>query len=636
MTSPALRWPSPVAVLARRALVLTALVAALVTLGCGGADPSQLRIGPAMATLRVGDDLPLAARFVIEGSSNPIDQAVTWASTDPSVVTVAGGSDDDTVAHAVAPGLAVVTATAGGFTGQALLTVEAAPPVALVVTPAELGLFVDRSAPLTATATLDDGSERDVTMMVTWTSGAPEVAGVTGAGQVTAVAAGTVTITATLGPLTDSALVTVRTPSLTSLEVTPQAPTVAVGQTRQLTATGHYDDGSMADVTATVTWTTSEPAVATVGATGLVTAIDVGTATVTATAGPIRASTAVTVEPPVVTALAIAPAGPTVPSGETQAFTATATLSDGGQLVVTTAATWTSSAPAVATVTGGGLATAVSPGDATIAAAYGGQTASTTLHVGPPRLLSITLAPTTAELAIGLTRALIATGHYGDGTTADVTATASWLSSQPTQVSVSDAVGSKGVIEARAAGGATITAVVGGVTAALDVATCRLVIDEVQVAGTSAADEWFELASTCNTAQDLGGLRVVYRSANGNNDLDVVTLAGTIAGHGHPFWVNAQVAADARYVGQAGTFSTSPTGQLAAAGGGLAIRRGAGGPIVDSMGYGTASNVFVEGTAALAPGAGMSCARVPDAVDTNDNRADFAIRTPSPGQANPP
>lgn len=611
-----------------------AMVIALASVGCGSPDPSQLRIGPATATLRVGDDVALAARFVIEGSSNPIDQSVTWASTDPSVATVAAGTGDDTVAHAVGPGLAVITATAGGLSGQALLTVEAVPPTALSVTPATLTLFVERSAPLTATATFEDGSEGDVSAMVTWTTAAPEVAAIDGDGKVTGVATGTATITATLGTLSDSSQITVRTPTLMSLEVTPQAPSIAVGQSRQLTATGHFDDGSTADVTATVTWTTSAPAIATVGASGLVTGVEVGTASVTASQGPIRASTAVTVAPPVVVALAIAPPAPTVPAGEDQAFTATATLSDGDQLAVTALASWTSSAPAVASIAAGGLATALMPGDTTISAVYGGQTASTTLHVGPPRLLSITLTPTTADLAIGLTRALVATGHYGNGTTGDVTGAASWLSSQPTQVSVSDVAGSKGLAEARAAGMATITAVVGTVSASLDLATCRLVIDEVQVAGISAADEWFELASTCTAPQDLTGLRVVYRSATGTSDLDVLTLAGPIAAGGHPFWVNAQVGTDARYVAQAGTFSTSPTGQLAAAGGGLALRRGAGGPIVDSLGYGTASNAFVEGTAALAPTSGMSCARVPDGVDTNDNRADFAIRTPSPGQPN--
>ena len=77
------------------------------------------------------------------------------------------------------------------------------------------------------------------------------------------------------------------------------------------------------------------------------------------------------------------------------------------------------------------------------------------------------------------------------------------------------------------------------------------------------------------------------------------------------------------------TFATS----LASAGGGIGLRDPSG-ALVDSVAWGTATNVLVEGTAAAAPVLGKSAARHPDGHDTNQNASDFAEDDPSPGGAN--
>ncbi len=84
---------------------------------------------------------------------------------------------------------------------------------------------------------------------------------------------------------------------------------------------------------------------------------------------------------PSVTTIAVTPANPTIPNGDSLQFTAMGTLSGGGQQDVTSLATWTSSNPVVATVNGNGLATGVSDGTATISASLGGVTGSTLLTV---------------------------------------------------------------------------------------------------------------------------------------------------------------------------------------------------------------------------------------------------------------
>jgi hypothetical protein len=94
-------------------------------------------------------------------------------------------------------------------------------------------------------------------------------------------------------PLSTTAILTV-TPSapLTGITISPSSPTIPVGSLEQFTATGTYSDGSTQTVAAT--WTSDTPSVATVNQ-GIVTAIGVGTANISATFGGFTASTPVTV-----------------------------------------------------------------------------------------------------------------------------------------------------------------------------------------------------------------------------------------------------------------------------------------------------------------------------------------------------
>ncbi|MCW5554740.1 MAG: DUF4082 domain-containing protein [Verrucomicrobiae bacterium] len=96
---------------------------------------------------------------------------------------------------------------------------------------------------------------------------------------------------------------------------------------------------------------------------------------------------------PNLTSIAVTPANPTIPNGDSLQFTAMGTLSGGGQQDVTSLATWTSSNLVVATVNGNGLATGVSDGTATISASLGGISGSTLLTV------ATTMTDTTTSVA---------------------------------------------------------------------------------------------------------------------------------------------------------------------------------------------------------------------------------------------
>lgn len=101
---------------------------------------------------------------------------------------------------------------------------------------------------------------------------------------------------------------------LTSLTVAPAPAIVAAGYARQLTARGIYSDGTAEDLTATVTWSSSDEQLATVSATGLVAARQMGSVEIAATLGDVSASRALLVRGPpdadnTVTALAVGPDG---------------------------------------------------------------------------------------------------------------------------------------------------------------------------------------------------------------------------------------------------------------------------------------------------------------------------------------
>jgi N-acetylneuraminic acid mutarotase/ribosomal 50S subunit-recycling heat shock protein len=164
----------------------------------------------------------------------------------------------------------------------------------LAVTPAGSSLAVGLSQQFVATGTFTDSSTSNLASSVAWTSSATGVAAASATGSVTAVAVGTATITATSGVISGSTTMSVIPATLQSISISPDPLVVGPGISRQLTATGHYSDGSSGNLTSTATWSVTIPSRATVTG-GLVTGIAVGTASVKAISGTIAGSAALQV-----------------------------------------------------------------------------------------------------------------------------------------------------------------------------------------------------------------------------------------------------------------------------------------------------------------------------------------------------
>jgi hypothetical protein len=202
-------------------------------------------------------------------------------------------------------------------------------------------------------------------------------------------------------------------PKLISIAVTPANPSIALGLTQQFTATGTYSNKSTKDITTMVTWSSSQPGVATIDGAGLATSVAAGSATIKATAEKITGSATLTVTAATLSSLSVTPADPSIALGLTQQFSATGTYSDSSTKDLTASATWTTSNAAIATIDSAGLATAVALGSTTITAKSGDISGDTTLRVdstdpGDPDIHSLSLI-TTVEIANGARPEIIAT-----------------------------------------------------------------------------------------------------------------------------------------------------------------------------------------------------------------------------------
>ena len=417
-------------------------------------EPSSAKLTSVGATEQLTATVYDANNDVIGGAS------VAWTSSDTSVATV----DTDGLVTAESSGSTTITATSGGKSGRASITV-ALPASRIAITPPSATLTsVGATRQLTATV-YDANNDAISGASVSWTSGDSTVATVTMNGLVTAVRRGSARITATSGGVNGSASITVALPA-SRIEIDPPSATLtSVGATRQLTATV-YDANNDAISGASVSWTSGDSTVATVTMNGLVTAVRRGSARITATSGGVNGSASITVALPA-SRIEIDPPSATLTSvGATRQLSATVYDTNGEEISGATLA-WTSSDTSVATVDTDGLVTAVRRGSARITATSGGVNGSASITVALPAS-RIEIAPPSATSttlkAVGATVQLIAT-VYDENNDIIAGAMVAWTSGDSTVAKVD----TDGLVTAVANGSANITARADTISASIQV-----------------------------------------------------------------------------------------------------------------------------------------------------------------------
>lgn len=383
-------------------------------------EPSTLRMtvgATGTFTVRINAAQPAAAEVVLE-SSNPLALDI------PASVTIpAGLTSAEFVGRGLLAGDATITASANGTSQQS--SVHVAPQSAAVagLVPSELSLQEGATGRLVVS--LNAAQESDT--VIALSNDAPAVAQMASsvtvpAGAlsaeigVTALLAGRAVIVATVNGTSASAVIDVTAPPPTLTALTPSSLSIAKGSPGVLRVS--ISRGPVEELT--VALTTSDRDVAAVAASVSIaagatfadfpiTTVGVGTAAITASLDGSSVSSNVVVSAAEPAALKLAPETPTIAVGQTVAFAAVATMTDGTTQGQNGSASWSSSAAAIATIDANGVASGSAAGETEIGAtvvytpvAGGGPvtlTATTTLTVETQPTLTLTASVT--EVAIG-------------------------------------------------------------------------------------------------------------------------------------------------------------------------------------------------------------------------------------------
>jgi uncharacterized protein YjdB len=368
----------------RRLRVAPALGAFLLLLAvaCGDTtDPvpvASVALDPAQRALTVGETQAFTAT-PRDAEGRPLTgRAIAWQSSAPAVATVTAAGR----VTAVGPGSATVSATSEGKTARSVVTVTPVPVSSVDVSPRRVVLAPGEAIPVSATPRDAEGRALSG-RAVRWVSTDPAVATVSGSGRVTAVAAGSATISATSEGVSGLAEVTVQAAGpapVARIEVTPTAVVLDQGTARQLTAVVRDAAGNVL-TDRVVTWTTDNAPVAVVSAAGRVTAVAPGYATIVAASEGKTFGVAVTVGPAPVARVDVSPNPASVAVGGTLQLTARPRGAGGAPL--DRPVTWASADERLATVDASGRVTGRRAGMVEITATSEGITGGVAVWVYP-------------------------------------------------------------------------------------------------------------------------------------------------------------------------------------------------------------------------------------------------------------
>ena len=421
-----------------------------------------------------------------------VTEYAAWTSSNPSVATV-----EDGVITAISGGSTIITATYNGIKKQITVTVKNVVTygisIALDSDTVEVGSSINASASYVTYTNGVQSNSSSINYSGTWSTSSSSIASVS-YGKITGKSAGTATITMKYNGYTESVTIKVVEKPTYELSITPEVQSVIDDKQSQLTAVYKTLRGTeiinVEDVTSKASWSTPSASIAHVSIGGKVTAVSEGSTTVTAKYEGLTATCTVVVTPRQVYELAFSETSLKLNKGESKAVDIMYNYYIDGELrsssKIGSLANLTSSNTSVATISSTGIIRGVAAGTATISATYQGLTATMTVTVVGASSLS--LEWTSATLAKGDQKSNVALYTItSNGSTTDVTNTASWKSSNTSVATVS-----RGVITARGAGTATITATYSSISV-----TCTVTVG-------STADPTYVLLSQVRSVQVSG------------------------------------------------------------------------------------------------------------------------------------
>jgi uncharacterized protein YjdB len=204
------------------------------------ANLTSVGVSPASTSVSTGAKQQFTATgHYSDGTTKDLTASAQWKSSNATVASI----DATGVATGIAAGVTTITATASSMQGSANLTVNAvANLTAIAITPQLSSIPISTTQQFSAIGTYSDGSTRDLSSLVTWSSSSTVTATIDAHGLVTSIAAGTTTITAMLGSVTQTFTIAVSTPTISDIFVSPDGLTEPIGVSQQYTASADYSD----------------------------------------------------------------------------------------------------------------------------------------------------------------------------------------------------------------------------------------------------------------------------------------------------------------------------------------------------------------------------------------------------------
>jgi uncharacterized protein YjdB len=471
-------------------LLLPILVVLLGLLGCGEDDqPTRPNDFIPLSSIEIVSQNPAIAnqtsnQFTASGNfsgffTRDVTAQVLWASSLPAVATISPGGR----ATAVSPGTTTITATLDGISTSFELAVSNAVIAALAIAPLTPSTPAGLATQFSAIGTFSDATTQDLTFDAAWESSDPVVATIGDApgdkGLASALTEGLTTISATFDGVTQSTVMTVTAPALASIAIEPANASQLSLTRRGYIARGTFSDGTTADISSQVTWTSSAPAVAEIEATsGRLTALAQGSASISAALGGVSATTNLTVTGGNLTSIQISPLNPalvhpTGTAGTSRRMTALGNFSNGTQREITEMVTWEVLPAGFATVSNNGsdqgvvrtLTATTAANPVTLSANFRTLLrASTGLSVLSGTLASLQVTPLASNIAVGTSTRFQVTGSFIGAPAQDLTRDAVWSSSAPLVASVDTSDFKEGRLRGQQAGTALITASFGTLT----------------------------------------------------------------------------------------------------------------------------------------------------------------------------
>jgi len=451
-----------------------------------------ITVTPATQDLPVNQSARLnAVAHYSDSSTKNISHLASWTVDDETIASVNNTIINGGKVTGISAGITTITATFSGQSASNTTTVTGVTLESVSISPIDVTIAAGVTQQYQLFAVFSDSSSKNVTIESDWQSSDVNTVSIDTLGLATSYYEGKVTITGTYQGMSAATSLTVTAAEITGLEISPVNPVAPVGTEDKFTATVFYSDGYSTDITRSTTWSSSEPSIVSIVASGpgaaYATAEQVGVSEISASFGGMIVKTTATVTAALLESIVINNANASITVGDTTSYNAIGFYSDGSYKNIPADAVWTSSNTATATIIKSGItngmATANAVGSTNITVTSGTITSNIAeLTVTEAIITSIQVTPADVTVPLSTEDNFTAFAYYSDGTSQNISKQATWSSDDSDVVSITTTGGNAGLAKALTSGVAYITAQFSGVISNdAKVTVTEKVIDNIQI-----------------------------------------------------------------------------------------------------------------------------------------------------------